>query len=854
MDPVRWRRIEGLYHAAAARPPGERTAFLAEACAGDEGLRQEVEALLATPPTADGILAAPALAAAVTLVSDSTAVLTGQRIGVYQLRERIGAGGMGEVYRARDTRLGRDVAIKILPRAFTDDADRLARFEREARVLAALNHPNICTVYDVGEAGGLTYIAMEVVEGEPLSARLSGRPLPSDEVVRIGLQLADAVAHAHDRGVVHRDLKGANVMVTPEGRVKVLDFGLAKRVRADALDAAATGSTTYVTAPQAMLGTLPYMSPEQLRGLGADARSDVWALGVMLYEMAAGSRPFDGQTAFELSSAILHEAPPPLARAPAALQAVIDRCLEKEPARRYQRAGEVRAALETLGIDRRPASARRPVTAVLAIAALVIAAIVAAGRYWFAAPAPTNSVAILPFVNVSGDPDLEYLSDGITESLINALAQMPNLAVMSRNSVFRYKGREADAQAAGRTLNVEAVITGRVLQRGDALSISAELIDVRDNRQLWGEQYNRRLADILTVQEEVSADISERLRGRLTGDERKQLTRRYTQNTEAYQLYLRALYHWNRRNADGFNRSIEYFQKAIAADPNYAPAHAGLAQVYANLANYNFALIPPREAWASAEAAGRRALQIDETLAAGHAALALVAYQWGWDWAAADQAFRRALELDPASASTHHWYAHFLMTMGRPQEAQRIASRALQLDPLDLPINAHQGWHHLWLRQYDQAIAPLEMTLELAPMFTVARWYLGLAYEQQGAFEQAIAQFEDVVRLTDGHPSMVALLGHAYAGADRRAEARAILGQLAAQAKQRYVPSYPVAVIHAALGEHDEAFARLERAYEERDSWMDYLALDPRLDVLRTDAHFATLLRRMNLNPHPPQP
>ena len=450
---------------------------------------------------------------------------------------------------------------------------------------------------------------------------------------------------------------------------------------------------------------------------------------------------------------------------------------------------------------------------------------------------------------------MEYLGDGITESLINTLSQVPNLAVMSRNSVFRYKGRETDAQAAGQTLKVQAVLTGRVGQRGDGLSISAELIDVRNNRHLWGEQYHRRVTDILAVQEEISTEISEKLRFKLTGDEKKRLIKRYTQNAEAYQLYLQGRYYWNKRTAAGFNKGIEYFKKAIEADPNYAPAYAGLAYLYSNLANYNFALMPPKEAWAKAKPAALQALKIDDTLAAAHASLALLAYQYEWDWPNAEKEFKRALELDPSSSSTYepspsstyHWYAHYLMSMGRTQESFRAGRRALDLDPVDLPISAHQGWYYLWTRDYDRAIEPLQKTIQMDPTFPVPQWYLGLAYEQKGAFRDAIAQFQNCVRITSGRPSMVALLGHAYAAANQRSEARAILQQLSALSKEKYVPSYPVAAIYAALGEKDEALARLERAYDERDPWMAYLALDPRLDGLHSDPRFANLLRRMNL-------
>jgi TolB-like protein/Tfp pilus assembly protein PilF len=543
---------------------------------------------------------------------------------------------------------------------------------------------------------------------------------------------------------------------------------------------------------------------------------------------------------------------------PFELQAVIEHCLAKDPAHRYQHAGDVRAALEAIRMDAvapwvmvRYRWRRHPratiAVALLLLSALTMVSLRSLQRRDASGTQQIDSMAVLPFTNASGNPDTEYLSDGITESLINTLAQVPNLAVMSRNSVFRYKGRTTDAQAAGQTLKVQAVLTGTVVQHGDGLSISAELIEVRNNRHLWGEQYNRKLVDILALQDEISTEISEKLRLKLTGEEKKRLAKRYTENTEAYQLYLKGRYYWNKKTPAGFDKGIEYLQQAIEADPNYAPAYAALAELYTNLANYNFALMPPTEASVKAKAAARKAIEIDDHLAAAHASLALVAYQWEWDWPNADREFKRALELDPSLSSAYHWYAHYLMTMGRTQESFKAGRRALELDPLDLANNAHQGWHYVFSREYDRAIQPLRQTIEMEPSFPIGQWYLGLAYEQTGAFDEAIRQFENCVRLTGGSPSMVALLGHAYAAANRRSQAQTTIRQLIALSKHKYVPSYPIAVIYAALGEKEEALARLERAYDEHDSWMDYLGLDPRLDSLRSDPRFVNLLRRMNL-------
>jgi serine/threonine protein kinase/Flp pilus assembly protein TadD len=850
LDQERRQKIEQIYHSAAGLAPQTRAAFVDSACAGDPSLRAEVESLL--NQSTGGLL--DPLGSTVTQAAAPQRMSAGRRIGPYEIVSLLGAGGMGEVYRARDPRLGRDVAIKVLPQHLCNDPQAMARSQREARAVAALSHPNILAIFDVGTEQGVSYVVTELLEGETLRARLKTSTIPWQTAAEIGAMIADGLSAAHSRGIIHRDLKPENIFLTSDGRVKILDFGLA-RWRRETPGQNRTSAPTE-TSHGIVMGTAGYMSPEQVRGEVADAPSDIFALGCVLYEMIAGRRAFARETAAQTMAAILENHPRPLEELapdiPRELDTLVGRCLEKSPEQRPQSAADVGAALK--GIPResaRPRSLRIPGLrpSVLWMAA-ALTLLIAAGLYWLSrSPPAAESIAVLPFVNASGNKDMEYLGDGITESLINTLSHVPNLAVMSRNSVFRYKGREADAQAAGQALNVQTVLSGTVVQRGENLSISAELIDVRNNRHLWGEQYNRRFADMLTVQDEISREISEKLRLKLTGEQKTRLTKRPTQNTEAYQLYLRGRFYWNKRTADGFNKSIEYFQKATDVDPQYAAAYAGMAGAYENLSNYNFALLPPKQAWAKAKLAAENALQIDETVADAHTALAVGAYFFDWNWSNAEKEFRRAMELDPTSATCFHWYAHFLMTMGRVEESLRAGRHALELDPVDLPSNAHQGWYYLWTRQYDQSIDPLRKTIEMDPTFPVGQWYLGMAYEQKGWYQEAIAQFENCVKITGGRPSMVALLGHAYAAAKRTNDARSILEQLSAASKQKYVPPYPIAAIYTALGENDEAFAWLERAYEGRDSWMDYLKIDPRLESLHSDPRFTDLLRRMNLAP-----
>ena len=787
----------------------------------------------------------------------------GSILGPYQILSQIGAGGMGEVYRARDPRLHREVAIKVLPERLLRDPEALPRFEHEAKAVASISHPNILAIHDLGREGGTTYIVTELLEGETLRSRLRGGPLGWRTAAEIGAAVAEGLSAAHLKGVVHRDLKPENLFLTTDGRVKILDFGLARwRPAAPPSDAS---QTLIETEAGTVMGTSGYMSPEQVRGGATEAPSDIFSLGCVLYEMIAGRRAFARATPAQTMTAILEQQPPPLTEIakpiPAELDRTISRCLEKNQSARIQSAHEVRGALAGLlsglpTVQTHGARFRLSRRVAFSIAAVVAGALLVAGLSRLRdAGARSNSIAVLPFVNASGDPDLEYLGDGIAESLINTLSQVPNLAVMSRNSAFRYKGRGTDAQAAGQALKVQTVLTGTVVKRGEDLSISAELIDVRNNRHLWGERYDRKLVDILAIQQQISTEISNNLRPKLSGDEKKKIARAYTQSTEAYQLYLQGRYYWNKKTPAGFKKGIDYFQRAIQADPNYAPAYAALANLYYNMANYNFALIPPKEAWAKAKSAAAKAIQIDDTLAPAHASLALIAYQWEWDWVGAEKEFKRALELDPGSASTYepsppstnHWYSHYLMSMGRTQESIRVGQRAQELDPVDLAISSHQGWYFLWTHEYGRAIAPLQKTIDMDTNFSVAQWYLGLVYEQQRVYPQAITQFENAVRITAGRPNMLALLGHAYAASQQEQEARAILQRLALASREKYVPPYPVATIYAALGEKEEALAQLEKAYDERDAWMDYLAIDPRLDGLRSDARFTNLLRRMNL-------
>jgi serine/threonine protein kinase/tetratricopeptide (TPR) repeat protein len=753
--------------------------------------------------------------------------IIGQTLGHYRIIEKIGEGGMGVVYHAHDERLHRDVALKILLASLGAAEVPRERLLDEARIASALNHPHICTVYEVGEDNGRAYIVMEFVRGRPLSAVIPRDGLPAETVVRYGTQIAEALAHAHQHGIIHCDLKSSNVVMTSEGRAKVLDFGLAKRLLHKKSDAA-TQSHLAFEEDEAIAGTLPYLAPEVLRGEPARAQSDIWALGVMLYEMATGVRPFRGDTAFALSSAILRDPPAPLPRhILAGLRSIIQRCLTKEPAERYQGASETHAALQAIQpevVIGSPALPRRR-----------------SGR-------AIDSLAVLPFENLTSDPETEYLSDGITETLIHRLAQLPRLRVMARSTMFRYKGQPIDPQAIGRDLHVRAVLTGRVFERGDALLIATELVDVADGSQLWGEQYNRQRADIFAVQDQIAKEISERLRIRLTGEDRKWLAKRHTEITEAYHLYLKGRYYWNKRTEEDIKKGIEYFNQAIEKDPSYALAHTGLADSYYLLASTAYGAFPSKEAFPRAKEAALKALQIDETLAEAHSSLAGVLTN-EWDWLGAEKEYKRSIQLNPAYATAHHFYAFYLAALGRLEKALAEIKHAYKLDPLSLIINRDLGLIFYYARQPDRAIEQYQKTLELDPNFLLAHQALGRAYLVKGMHQEALAEIQEAAHLSGESAVMSAALAHAYAATGQTAAARKILADLLERSKQSFVSPSSIAVIYAGLGDTENALRWLEQAFEERSVGLLTLKVHPIFDGLHPDARFQDLLRRIGLAP-----
>jgi serine/threonine protein kinase/Tfp pilus assembly protein PilF len=861
MDPERWQRIKELLHSALERAPQGRAAFVDDACAGDSTLRSEVEDLIASHEQAGSFIESPAFELMANSLGDKTESLAGQSLGHYQVISLLGAGGMGEVYLAEDTRLGRKIALKILTAHFTQDSDRLRRFQQEARAASALNHPNILTIHEIGQIDSRHFMVTEFIEGETLRGRMAKAQMSTPEALHIASQIASALAAAHAAGIVHRDIKPENIMLREDGITKVLDFGLAKLT--DRKTGEAEAMTLVKTEQGTVMGTARYMSPEQARGLPVDARTDIWSLGVVLYEMVGGRVPFEGLTSSDVIAAILDKKPINLARyAPEIspeLEWIVEKTLRKDREERYQTTKELLTDLRNLkrrlefveDLDHSDSGQRSAELARRPGSGSYEASHVKAQSQGSQSHNVIDSLAILPLANTSADQSMDYFSDGISESIINSLSQLSELRVMAWSTVSRYRSMQVDPREAARELGVRAVLTGRIVQLGERLVIKIELVDARDGSHLWGESYSCQPSEILDIESVIASEISEKLLLRLTTEERRQLTKRYTDNVVAYDAYLRGRYCWNKRTDEGVRKAIEHFKQAIDNDPSYALAYSGLADSYLMLGSFGIATMSPREAFPKAREATLRALEIDDTLAEAHASFAYGLAYYDWNWPAAEKEFKRCFELKPGYATAHHWYGFtYLTAIGLLDQAIAEVRQALELDPLSLPISADVGLLLYLARRHVGAIDQFVKTLEMDQNFVYSHWGLALAYEQKQMYNEAIAEFQKAISLSGRSTLPLAQLGHAYTVSGLKSQALAVLDQLSELSNQRFVSPYRIAAIHAGLGDKDRAFQWLERAYEERDGWLIWLKLDPVMEVLSYDRRFTDLLRRIGLASH----
>ncbi len=863
-----WQVIEELYHSASELPAAERSSFLQKACGEDQGLRLELESLLRHGDTPESFLDTAAIAIVAKAIAadeyDSPApALEGTSISHYRIIKALGRGGMGVVYEAEDVKLRRRVALKLLPNFLARDRQALRRFEQEAQAASALNHPNICTVYEVDQDLGLHFIAIELLEGETLKERIGRGPLDIRELLAIGTEICDALEAAHTVGIIHRDIKPSNIVLTRRGNAKLLDFGVAKRVGPELVRHAETLSQLLppnldlsVTVPGAVIGTVTYMSPEQSAGYDVDARSDLFSMGAVLYEMASGQNPFAGKDLVDVLEAIQQRQPIPLEqlrpKIPSALVSIVKKALQKERALRYQSAAEMRADLQALRDRLVVGDRRRKMLPVMALSALLLAAVLAGSlrlqrvQGWILgrpyALHPMKSIAVLPLENLSGDSAQDYFADGMTDALITNLSRIGALRVISRTSSMRYKGTHKSLPEIARELDIDAVVEATVAKAGSRVRINAQLVDARRDQHLWTRQYDSELHDILQLQNDLASAIALEVAGTLTPDERSQLTQRTRSlNPQAYEAYLKGKYFLNKWTTEGFARAKAYFEQAIALDPKYADGYVGLAEYYGTVAYMG--MLPQQETWLKAENLLGKALEIDNASSKAHALLGMLQLQARCDRAGAEKELKHALDINPGDMEALDYYSYYLLETGRTDEAIAEKKKVLEHDPLAVITNAEVGLYLLRAGRSGEAITQLEKTLELDPNYAAAHARLGWAYADTKQYSQAVMETQKAISL-DNTAARVAQLGEVYARWGKRQEAFATIRQLQQMSKHSYVAPTLNALIYARLGEKAAAVAWLEKAKPEDDPKIS----DPGFDSLRSEPRFKILEARLRPN------
>ncbi len=894
MGQENWRQVKEIFGDALQQTPEERPNFLDRVCRDDKKLRSEVESLLASFDDATSFMEQPAAEKVASLIIESKHLEMGKRFGHYEIIKQIGEGGMGEVYLAKDNKLDRKVAVKILNEKFANHESNLNRFILEAKAASALNHPNILVIHEIGETDDIHYIISEFIEGETLRERLGKSVMNLGEVLDISIQIANALTAAHLAHIVHRDIKPENIIIRPDGFVKVLDFGLAKLIGQKNRSLIGLDESTLKqndTAKGVIMGTINYMSPEQAKGEQVDERTDIFSFGVLVYEMNTGQTPFASDSISETFANLINKEPLPLARfaanVPNELQHIVAKMLRKNKDERYQTIKGLLADLRELkenlsfeeklersappnnenatailqattgDVNKRTAEtqhsflqpiARKPFAAFLFAAFFV--AVVGFGYYFFVAnnnvtdsdANPLKSIAVLPFVNESGDANFDYLSDGLSESVIDRLSQLPQLKVIARSSSFKYRGENIDIQDAANKLGVQVIVTGRIIQRGDNLSIRVEMVDARDNRQVWSEQYNRKTTDAFAVQQEVAQTVSEQLRLKLSGAQEQKLAKRDMVNPQAYDLLLKGRFISGKGGTDNKKKAIEYYRQAVAIDPNYALANVYLAGSYRALVGHS--VLNPKEFNPKAKAAVQKALELDPNLPEAHLMIGHQ-YQDDWNWAAAETEYKRAIELNPNLVAARNNYSFYLSIMGRHDEAIAEAGRTKELDPLTLGNRVAFGLALDRARRYDEAIAEFKKILEVDKNYYGAIYWLSYAYLDKGMYREAIDSFQEAIRLGGDNPSNQIYLGASYAKAGEREKAQAILKQL--ETSNEYVSPGELPVLYVALGDHEKACASFEKAYAAHDLQLQFLKVDPSFDPLRDDPRFQDLIKRVGL-------